>query len=383
LKYPPLIKSRFAVISFAWLSFMVIAVAFGMLREAVLTPWFGELRAHQMGTLVVCLLIAGVIGIAIKRLQPTPTQALGVGFAWVVMTVAFEIGVFHFIVGHPITTLLADYNLAAGRLWPLVLLTELLTPWWLARRGLPRRVVPRSGLPHPSLQHKSIHPLPFNQTRLPEHLRRSLSHEEIADLPIKRYEGEIQVINTATALNAAMHDIRQQQVVGFDTETRPAFNKGERYLPCLAQVATARAVYLLQLEQLDCSQALAELMSAPHIVKSGVALAGDVKQLKQLFTFEASAVVDVGQVAKRHGNTQTGLRNLTALFLGWRMAKGARTTNWATPELSSTQIGYAATDAWASRELYVCFQQLGLLSAGEQGAHSVADSSAASKKHSV
>jgi len=352
---------------------MVIAVASGMLREALLTPSFGELRAHQIGTLVVCLLIAGVIGVAVKRLRPTPTQALGVGFAWVIMTVAFEISVFHFIVGHPMTSLLADYNLAAGRLWPLVLLTEFITPWWLARRWSPQ----------PNLQQQHEHPLPIIETRLPNHLRRNLSHEDIADLPIKRYVGEIQVINTASALNAAMHDIRQQQVVGFDTETRPAFNKGERYLPCLAQVATARAVYLLQLEQLDCSLAMAELMSAPHIVKSGVALAGDVKQLKQLFEFEASAVVDVGQVAKRHGNAQTGLRNLTALFLGWRMAKGARTTNWSAPQLSQTQIEYAATDAWASRELYVCFQQLGLLTAGEQVASTDAKSPDASKKHSV
>jgi ribonuclease D len=54
------------------------------------------------------------------------------------------------------------------------------------------------------------------------------------------------------------------------------------------------------------------------------------------------------------------LRNLAALFLGWRIAKGAKTTNWSTPQLSPSQIGYAATDAWVSRELYLCFQRLGL-----------------------
>jgi ABC-type Fe3+ transport system permease subunit len=48
------------------------------------------------------------------------------------MTVAFEVGVFHFIVGHPMSVLLADYDLAAGRLWPLVLITELVTPWVVA-----------------------------------------------------------------------------------------------------------------------------------------------------------------------------------------------------------------------------------------------------------
>ncbi len=196
--------------------------------------------------------------------------------------------------------------------------------------------------------------------RLPEEFRRAISREEIASLPIRRYEGEVCVVNTPAALTEAMRDIRHERIVGFDTETRPAFSKGESYLPCLVQIATARRVYLLQLEQLDCSRALAELLANPRIVKAGVALAGDVGQLKRLFPFEAAAVVDIGHIARRHGNSQTGLRNLTALFLGWRLAKGAKTTNWSTPQLTQTQIGYAATDAWASREVYLCFERLGL-----------------------
>lgn len=117
-----------------WLVFMIIAITSGALREWLLTPRFDEHTAHQIGTLVVCLLIAAVIVPGIRRLQPTPAQALAIGAAWVVMTITFEFGVFHVIVGHPMATLLADYNLAAGRLWPLVLLTELLTPWVVTQR---------------------------------------------------------------------------------------------------------------------------------------------------------------------------------------------------------------------------------------------------------
>ncbi len=217
--------------------------------------------------------------------------------------------------------------------------------------GKSRRVppeAPRKAKPVPSL-------------RLPAEFNRTISREEIASLPIRRYEGDISVVNTPEALLAAMLDIRQERVVGFDTETRPAFTKGERYAPCLLQVATASRVYLLQLEQVDCAEAVAELLSSPRIVKSGVALAGDLHQLRQLFKFDAAAVVDVGNIAKRHGNSQTGLRNLAALFLGWRIAKGAKTTNWSTPRLSASQIVYAATDAWVSRELYLCFEKLGLI----------------------
>jgi hypothetical protein len=118
----------------AWFGFMLIALACGALRESLLTPPLGEQTAHQVGTLLVCLLIAAVIIPTTRRLRPTPRQALAIGAGWMAMTVAFEIGVFHFIVGHPMEVLLADYNLAEGRLWPLVLLMELVMPWGVAGR---------------------------------------------------------------------------------------------------------------------------------------------------------------------------------------------------------------------------------------------------------
>jgi len=197
-------------------------------------------------------------------------------------------------------------------------------------------------------------------TGLPPEYSRLITSEEIARLPIRRYEGEVSLVASAEELKQAMLDLRQERIVGFDTETRPAFHKGEDYLPSLVQLATARRVYLLPLQRLDCSRELAQLLADPHIVKTGVAMAFDLGQLKRLFPFEPAATVDLGQVARRHGNRQTGLRNLAALFLGIRIPKGSRTTNWSNPHLTPAQIGYAATDAWAGRELYLCFQRLGL-----------------------
>lgn len=195
---------------------------------------------------------------------------------------------------------------------------------------------------------------------LPAELRRTISREEINGLPIRRYEGEVHLAAAPADLERALAGIRQESVVGFDTETRPAFRKGESHLPCLAQVATARAVHLFQLQRVDCSAALAELLAAPGIVKAGVGLAHDLRQLKLVFPFAEAAVLDAGLVARRLGLRQTGLRNLAALFLGFRIPKGNRTSNWAARRLSPAQIAYAATDAWACRELYLCYQRLGL-----------------------
>lgn len=190
---------------------------------------------------------------------------------------------------------------------------------------------------------------------------RAISREELAALPIGRFAGEVCLVATPTERAHAMADIRGERVVGFDTETRPAFRPGESYLPALAQVATARAVYLFQLQRQDYSAEIAELLAAPNIVKAGVALAEDLRQLERLFPLERASVLDAGAVARRHGLKQTGVRNLAGIFLGFRIPKGNRTSNWAAARLSPQQIAYAATDAWACRELYLCFERLGLL----------------------
>ncbi len=196
---------------------------------------------------------------------------------------------------------------------------------------------------------------------LPAPNRDAISREDLAELPIRRYEGEVRLVATPQALAQAMDDLRGERVVGFDTETRPAFNKGESHLPCLVQLATARAVYLFQLRQVDCADAVAEILATPGIVKAGVAPAHDLRQLKLLFPFEAAAVLDLGAIARRHGMGQTGLRNLAGLFLEFRIPKGTRTSNWAAPRLTPAQIAYAATDAWACRELYLRFRALGYI----------------------
>lgn len=185
----------------------------------------------------------------------------------------------------------------------------------------------------------------------------------MAQLPIRRYEGEVCLVATRPNLEHALADLRQEAVVGFDTETRPAFRKGETHLPCLVQTATARRVYLFQLRQPLVFRVLAELLAETRVIKVGVALANDLRSLKLLFPFMERNVLDLGTVARRCRLDQTGLRNLAGIFLGVRIPKGARTSNWAAPHLSAAQITYAATDAWVCRELFLQFQSLGLLQA--------------------
>lgn len=188
-----------------------------------------------------------------------------------------------------------------------------------------------------------------------------ISREEIAQLPVRRYEGPVCLVATPHDLERAAHEIHREPVIGFDTETPPTFRKGQSHRPTLVQIATSRTVYLFQLRQMDFAPVLTSVLNDADIVKAGVALDHDLRQLQALFPFEPRGVLDLGEVARKRGMQQSGVRNLAGILLGFRITKGSRTSNWGRPVLSPSQITYAATDAWACRELYLRFEQLGWL----------------------
>jgi ribonuclease D len=196
---------------------------------------------------------------------------------------------------------------------------------------------------------------------LPDDIARAISKEEIADLPIGGYEGGICLVRTPHDLERAREDLRQEPLVGFDTETRPSFTKGTTHSPCLIQAATARTVYLFRLKQESDFEIPGELICSADILKVGVGLADDIRALKLVRPLEHQNMLDLGSVAKRCGLSQSGVRNLAAIFLKIRIPKSIKTSNWAAPELSAAQIRYAATDAWICRELFLRFQKLGMI----------------------
>ena len=196
---------------------------------------------------------------------------------------------------------------------------------------------------------------------LPPETARMITREELSELPVRRYDGPVHMLSAPSEVERALQDLRRESVIGFDTETRPAFQRGESYLPSLVQFATAQAVYLVQVQLGDYSDSMREIFSSEKIVKAGVSVKDDLSNLKNLFEFDEKSMVDLGKLAKRHGLKQTGVRNLAGIFLGVRIPKGAKTTNWAARHLTPRQITYAATDAWVCRELYLRFKQLKLV----------------------
>ena len=118
----------------AWLALAVIAIANGVIREGTYAKHVSALAAHQIST-VSAVAFTGVFVWFLHRMWPldAPAQAWTVGAIWLVMTILFEFGFGHFVVGHPWKALFADYNLLAGRVWALFLVWIFIAPFVIYR----------------------------------------------------------------------------------------------------------------------------------------------------------------------------------------------------------------------------------------------------------
>jgi ribonuclease D len=179
-----------------------------------------------------------------------------------------------------------------------------------------------------------------------------MTKEEINECPLVKWNGQVHVVRSAVEVTEAVQHLAQERLLGFDTETRPAFRKGESYPPSLLQLAGEKEVFIFQLRHIRLPEPLRELLAQAEIIKAGVSLDYDLKELRKLGSFQPAGFVDLGSLAKQMGIQNQGLRGLAAVLLNRRISKGDQTSNWALDTLTARQIQYAATDAWLGRELY-------------------------------
>lgn len=187
-----------------------------------------------------------------------------------------------------------------------------------------------------------------------------LSKDEINALPLFHYEGKVTLVRTPEEADACVARLSAEPVLGFDTETPPCFRKGKVRPPALVQLAGADEVVLFPLKLCPLDGALVGLLENPDIIKTGVAVHDDIRFLGKLTFFEARSIVDLSDVAQHNKVENRGLRGLVAAFLGLRISKGEQCSNWGNAELTARQIRYAATDAWASRAVYLRMREAGL-----------------------
>lgn len=183
-------------------------------------------------------------------------------------------------------------------------------------------------------------------------LKINITPEEINNLPLRIFEGKTSVISDNTKLPKVIREIMKHEVVGFDTETRPSFKKGQIFQVALLQLAIPGKAYLIRIQHTGVTEEIAELFQNSSVIKAGVGIRDDLKALRKHREFEPGSCLDLSTLAKQAGLQVESVKKLAALLLNFRISKSSQTSNWEAPTLTQKQIEYAATDAWVCLELY-------------------------------
>lgn len=180
----------------------------------------------------------------------------------------------------------------------------------------------------------------------------SISKEEIGELPLCQFEGRITVVEDAEAVPALVEELLQYKVLGFDTETKPAFKKGSNHQVALMQLSTNNEAWLFRLNKIGFPPELGRLMASTSVKKVGVAIRDDVKGLNKLARFKPGGFVELQDMVKDFDIDVFSLKGLAGLLLNVRVSKRQRLSNWEADELGPGQIDYAAIDAWIGLRIF-------------------------------
>ncbi|CAE8623252.1 unnamed protein product [Polarella glacialis] len=180
------------------------------------------------------------------------------------------------------------------------------------------------------------------------------------------FRGKVHLVTGANEGNVDWTALNSAKVLGFDTETRPVFQKGLMPNPtALIQLATEDEVWIFQLLPVvgvsEVTKKRLQAVLSSSAVKVGVGLHEDYRDLcRHHFPSmkSASGVVDLQDIVRPYGLRSTGLRALAAMFLCRRIAKAQQMSNWGNAQLTQAQIWYAAVDAWAGWKLYGVMRSL-------------------------
>ncbi|MDX8379945.1 MAG: 3'-5' exonuclease [Gallionella sp.] len=154
---------------------------------------------------------------------------------------------------------------------------------------------------------------------------------------------------------AAVAEIKAAGIAGFDTESKPTFNRGEVSTgPHIVQFSINDKAFIFQLHRPHCQPYLNELLQSDDVLKVGFGLASDHGQIHNKLGVKLTAALDINTVFHRRGyNNSTGLRAAVAIVFNQKFHKNKKvtTSNWAQEKLTTKQLIYAANDAYVALQV--------------------------------
>ena len=159
----------------------------------------------------------------------------------------------------------------------------------------------------------------------------------------------IEVINTCERLKEAMNTILLAPFIGFDSEQKPTFKKGQADNGiCLIQLATKDKCYLIQIKQIKNLKPLVNFLKNDKIIKIGTGLKGDNIALFKQFNLRLKSTIDLEDIFKKlSSKNQIGAKKAASIILNEKLqkSKNISRSNWENEELTLGQIKYASEDA--------------------------------------
>lgn len=180
----------------------------------------------------------------------------------------------------------------------------------------------------------------------------AITKDEVMERPLKSFEGKIVIAADEKSIANAVSEINEHEVVGFDTESKPTFKKGQQRNISLIQVAIPNKVFLLRTMKDGMTDPIHRFLENESILKVGIGLLDDYNLLNKMRNFTPTGFEDLNDTLEDLGAHNIGARNLAAMILNIRISKSAQTSNWESEVLSEKQLKYAATDAWICLEIY-------------------------------
>lgn len=171
-------------------------------------------------------------------------------------------------------------------------------------------------------------------------------------MPRALFEGKIIVVSSERETKKACAFLRQQAIVGIDTETKPSFHKGVTHKVALLQVSTDDTCFLFRLNFMGLCAPLRGFLASRDTLKVGLSLHDDILSLHRRGDFDAASYIDIQDIAPRFGIRDMSLQKIYANLFGKKISKSQRLSNWEADVLSEAQKRYAATDAWACVQIY-------------------------------
>lgn len=180
----------------------------------------------------------------------------------------------------------------------------------------------------------------------------TIDKDQIALLPICRRGGRIVLVDSPDRVSEAVADLKKAGIIGFDTESKPAFQKGVYNKIALIQLATDNCAYLFRLKQIGQNEELKGLIESDEVLKIGLSLHDDFDALNQWFRCRPQNFIELQRYVKAFGIEDTSLQKIYAIIFGKKISKSQRLSNWEAAELTGPQMIYAALDAWACLDIY-------------------------------